>query len=220
MTIRRVLKAFRFSLPAKQTGRLSSELIFAPGDHDIPDEVLAHPWMQGGADGSLETHEAAVERTKKAQVHAEHQADIAAKAQRDAQAALSRLEAAHKADEPNRRLAADQLNQSVGTIRARQDGVNMEDPEFQKALNTPLNALPVSTPGTTGEQSDAQVAGATPNGGSNLPGSPTQSDVTSGAADPGAPPPELTDKETSTDEGTETDAEGKQVPKAKGKKGK
>ena len=61
-----VLKAFRFTTPADRKAGvpLPVEKVFAVGEHEIDEAMLAHPWMAAGADGCIESPAQAKERKR------------------------------------------------------------------------------------------------------------------------------------------------------------
>ena len=83
MAIIRVHKPFRFSHP---NGR---ETAFVPGEHEVGDDVAAHPYIVAGADGRVETAEQAARHKAAAAEVAAANAKIAEAARKEAEDAVA-----------------------------------------------------------------------------------------------------------------------------------
>jgi hypothetical protein len=123
MPVIRVLKPFMFSFPARAGEKLTSETKFLPGEHDVPQAVIDHPWIKAGADGKIETLQQAAARTKA-------EADKAALAKEDAdrsnamaQAAVARLKAAEPGATGTAEEIAKELDTPVNEIQGKRAGV-------------------------------------------------------------------------------------------------
>lgn len=134
-----VLKPFGFSRKPKDGQGLPLEQTFRPGDHEIDDEMAAHPWIANHfADGCIETPEATAARTKLAADKAAQAATDAEQARIVAEAAFARLNVVHARGTLDSEEAAKDLETPVGTLTAKQGvGIDMQNPE----LNTPVNVL-------------------------------------------------------------------------------
>jgi hypothetical protein len=107
----RVLKPFMFSHPAVVGVKLATETKFMPGDHEVPDAIANHPWIQGGADGRVETAAQAQERAEY-----EKRKAAAAKVEADAaNAAAAAAVARAKTTEPVTKVTGEGLEEELNT---------------------------------------------------------------------------------------------------------
>lgn len=114
-----VLKQFTFSVrpPAGRNGA-ATERVFLPGEHEIDDDVAAHPFIsEHYADGCIERPEQAAKRAEAAAVKAEQTAAEAKRVNQLAEAAVARLTA-----------------NAATTTKASKE-------EIERELNTPVNLL-------------------------------------------------------------------------------
>lgn len=135
MAIRNVLKTFRLSRPhAAGSNRNDAppEMVFLPGEQEIPDDILGHPYMKSGADGCIESEVAAKERFEKLKQAAELATRLAGEANARAKAAYQNLVAAHNQTHPNAPMDEDALNTPISVLRARENE-NLT-PEAEAAL--------------------------------------------------------------------------------------
>jgi hypothetical protein len=135
----RVLKPFVFSTrPVGGTDRAPPvERKFTVGDHEIDDGTAAHPWIAAGADGKIESAEAALARITAEKVKADELTAANETARIAAERALEQLE--------KRARTADKIASAIADIEA-----NPEAPvaasaaakdELQKNLDTPVSEL-------------------------------------------------------------------------------
>jgi hypothetical protein len=122
MPIIRVLKPFVYSPPAVAGARTTAEKFFAPGDHEISQEMADHPWIKSThAEGRIESPEQTQARVKRQMEDAKEANRLAQEATQKAEATFSRL----KASEPE---------------------VKATEAEIQAELNTPVNVLRENKP--------------------------------------------------------------------------
>jgi hypothetical protein len=119
MFIINVLKQFTFSVrPPSGRNGAAVEKVFHKGEHEIPEEMAAHPFIsEHFADGCIERPEQAKARAEAAAVKAQQTAEEAARVNRLAEAAVARLTA-----------------QAATTTKASKE-------EIERELNTPVNLL-------------------------------------------------------------------------------
>lgn len=118
-----VLKPFRFSAPARD-GKLPVERHFPIGSHEIDDETANHAWIKAGADGHIESDEAALERALAAKAKADQAHAEAVNATAQAEEAFERLVRSQPEVAKKYELSERALNTPVGELRSKQDGDN------------------------------------------------------------------------------------------------
>jgi hypothetical protein len=130
-----VLKSFRFT---EKTPTAYKEHLFTVGDHEISDEMAAHPFIaRDFADGHIERPEATLERLKAAEEKAAREALIAKQAKDRADASMARLQ--------NNATVQAQSKELSTPLSAPAPALDLTDPDVQKALHTPANVLQEQT---------------------------------------------------------------------------
>lgn len=132
-----VLKPFGFSRKPKDGQGLPLEQVFRVGEHEVDDEMAAHPWIaKHFADGCIETPEAAAARTKLIADKAEQAAADAEQARIVAEAAFARLNVVHARGTLDSEEAAKDLATPIGELTAKQgEGIDLTNPDLDKPLN-------------------------------------------------------------------------------------
>ena len=125
----RVLKHFHLSMlpkTAAQPGavpQLPIERVFAPGDHEVDEDVANHPYIKALADGKIESPAAAKARVEKEAADAEKAEADAAAGKAQAEAALARFtKKAAESSEAGADAIEKELNTPVGQLRRSAGG--------------------------------------------------------------------------------------------------
>jgi hypothetical protein len=115
----RVKKTFVYSRPPKEGEKLAVERTFLPGEHEIDDEMAAHPWIaEHFADGHIESPAEAKARAEAAEAAATVAAAEAAQVQALADAAVARM-AVGRGEEASKDDIEKELNTPVSKLRKR-----------------------------------------------------------------------------------------------------
>lgn len=121
----RVLKPFTFSHPPHGRQRVTDEVKFLPGDHEVSDDIANHPWIKSGADGRIESAQQAAVRTEREAVVAAQNKLDADTANAHALAAVARLNAA----QPGAKATAEEIETELNTpIHQKGAGTDADKP--------------------------------------------------------------------------------------------
>ena len=148
-----ILKPFSFNYPHNPEVTRTPETLFFRPDKDprtgawvptsveIPDAMAAHPWIaRDFADNAIESPARAKARLAAASEAAEKARAEADKATREANAAFQRAQGLSLVTEQREAAVADDINTPVNKI-GEKAGIDIDSPELQAALNTPVNVL-------------------------------------------------------------------------------
>jgi hypothetical protein len=123
----RVLKPFMFSSPAQPGQKLTTERFFGPGEHEVDDDFLLHPWIRDtNAEGRIESPAQTKARIEKQVADAKAatiEADIATA---NANAAFARIKAAEPGAKASAKEIEAELNTSGADLRAKQGPVGVK----------------------------------------------------------------------------------------------
>jgi type II secretory pathway pseudopilin PulG len=118
-----------------------------PTEVEIPDEMAAHPWItRDFADNAIESPARTKARHEKIAAESEKAKAEAARAIREAEDAMRRATGAAQTLAQQDAKVVDDLNTPINQLASRSGidigkPINLDSPDVQAALNTPVNVL-------------------------------------------------------------------------------